>query len=270
MDERKIAHKRNNGAWGGVILIVVGLFLFLQNIDLEGVPGWVFSWQMLMVVIGLLIGIKHRFRGGPWFILTLLGAIFLVDRMGIWQFDFPRYGWPLGLVLIGIFMLIKRPYRKDRCFGRAGQHRWSAGTYKGSWSAGEYKGTWSADAPEGAVQPNPNSDDFLSVSSIFGGTERVVLTKNFQGGDVSAIFGGVEINLTQADFNGQVVIETNAVFGGIELVVPSNWDVKLEVDTIFGGVEDKRPAELVTPNTGKILVIKGSCVFGGMEIKSYA
>jgi len=260
MDERKIDPKRDTTGWG-VILIVIGLFLFLQNMKLYGMPHWVFSWQMLMVVLGLIIGVKHRFRGGAWFILTLLGTAFLIDEMGIWEFDFSRLGWPLVLVIIGVYMVIKRPYRRSRCF-RGGRQA------PGFTAA--YRDSSPENAPGSALQPGPDSDDFLNVSSIFGGTERVILTKNFQGGDVTSIFGGSEVNLSQADFNGTVVIETTAIFGGVELIVPSNWAVKLEVSTIFGGVEDKRPAELMAPDAGKTLVIKGSCIFGGVEIKSYA
>jgi predicted membrane protein len=96
-----------------------------------------------------------------------------------------------------------------------------------------------------------------------------VVSKDFKGGKVNAVFGGVDVNLTQADFSGTIVIEADCVFGGVEIVVPSNWNVKVDMNTIFGGVEDNRPVEMMSNNPDKILIIKGSCVFGGVEIKSY-
>lgn len=228
---------------------MLGSFLFLQNLHLE-LPGWVFSWKMLLVVLGLLIAIKHKFRGGPWYVMMLIGGIFLAEDLIPWSFNLPRYGWPLVLVIIGVYMLIKRPYRRDRTERLPSSRQWTAASYK--------------ETVQGAI-----SDDYLSALALFGSDNRIILSKNFLGGDITAIFGGSDLNFSQADFTGTVVLETTAVFGGIELVLPSNWDVKLEVNTIFGGVEDKRAAELMTANPGKVLVLRGTCVFGGIEIKSY-
>lgn len=249
MEDQNIIQKRNKGGWGGLILIVVGSFLFLQNLPLN-IPHWVFSWKTLLIAIGLLVGMKHKFRGGAWFIMMLIGGIFLTEELIPWNFNFPRYGWPLVLVVIGVYMLTKRPYARNRNWEDSERKKWSAASYR-------------------EVVTGPNSDDYLNATAIFGSDNRVVLTKNFVGGDITAIFGGSEINFTQADFNGTIVIDATAIFGGIELVVPVNWEVKLEVNTIFGGVEDKRPVELLASNPDKMLVIKGTCVFGGIDIKSY-
>jgi hypothetical protein len=113
------------------------------------------------------------------------------------------------------------------------------------------------------------SDEYLDVTAVFSGVNRVVVSKDFKGGTATAVFGGTDINLTQADFNGTIEIEANCVFGGVEIVVPSNWNVKVKMDTVFGGVEDNRPVEMMSNNPDKVLVIKGTCVFGGVEIKSY-
>ncbi len=243
--------RRGKSIWGGIILITVGTFLFLQNMDL-GVPDWVFSWQMLLIVIGLLIGIKHNFRGGPWFVLTLVGTVFLLKDMGILNFDFARYGWPLILVVLGVFMLTKRPHYRDR----------------------EYrKRRWRDESNREPIQQQQLDDylseDYLSATAIFGGVDRIVLSKNFRGGDVTSVFGGSEINLTQADFTGTIVLDTTTIFGGVELIVPSNWDVKMEINTVLGGVEDKRSVEQMKPDPNKVLIIRGTCVFGGLDIKSY-
>lgn len=238
---------------------MIGTFLFLHNLHLD-VPRWIFSWKMILVALGVLLGIRHKFRGGPWLVMILVGGIFLMEDIMPMELNIRRYGWPLVLVVIGIYMLLKRPYSR-RWEGR--DDRWSRGRLPARRAQG-----WNAGSYNESVQ-GPNGGDYLSCTAIFGGDNRVVLSKNFQGGDVTAIFGGSEVNFTQADFNGRVVIETTAIFGGIELVVPANWEVKLEVNTIFGGVEEKRPPELMTQDPGKVLVLKGLCIFGGIDIKSY-
>jgi predicted membrane protein len=259
MEDQHIAQKRTKGTWGGLILILIGVFLFLQNLHLD-IPHWIFSWKMLLVALGLLVGLKHKFRGGAWFVMILIGGIFLAEDIVAFDFNIARYGWPLALVVIGVYMLTKRPY--SRHWERSGD-KWADTRYPDrsshGWSAGSYRET---------VQ-GPSSDDYVNSTAIFGSDNRVILSKNFQGGDVTSIFGGSEINFSQADFNGKIVIEATAIFGGIELIVPANWEVKLEVNTIFGGVEEKRPPELMTPNPEKVLVIRGTCVFGGIDIKSY-
>ena len=89
------------------------------------------------------------------------------------------------------------------------------------------------------------------------------------GGDITNIFGGTEINLTQADIQGVATIDVTTIFGGAELIVPSHWSVKSEIVTIFGGVEDKRTVATITETPEKALVLKGTIIFGGIEIKSF-
>jgi predicted membrane protein len=254
MEDQNIIQRRNKGTWGGLILIVVGVFLFLQNLHLD-IPHWVFSWKTLLITLGLVMAAKHNFRGGPWYVMIFVGAIFLTEDIIPFNFNLPRYGWPLALVIIGVYMITKRPNRRNRDYAT---QKWQEESSR-KWSAGSYRET---------IQ-GFTSDDYLSTTAIFGGDNRVMLSKNFQGGDITSIFGGSEVNLSQADFTGKIAIEATAIFGGIELVVPANWEVKLEVNTIFGGVEDKRPVELMSPNPDKMLIIRGTCVFGGIDIKSY-
>jgi predicted membrane protein len=74
----------------------------------------------------------------------------------------------------------------------------------------------------------------------------------------------------QADIDGRVILEVNNIFGGTKLLVPANWNVQSDIVTILGGVEDKRP--MMAPGSSannKVLILKGACVFGGVDIRSY-
>jgi predicted membrane protein len=82
--------------------------------------------------------------------------------------------------------------------------------------------------------------------------------------------GGAEIDLTQADIQGTAIIRIEQVFGGTKLIVPPHWIVNNDIDGIFHGVEDKRrmqPGSNIDAN--KVLILKGSSIFGGIDIKSY-
>ena len=114
-----------------------------------------------------------------------------------------------------------------------------------------------------------SQDDFIDSTNIFSGTKKVILSKNFKGGDIVNIFGGSEIDLSQADMTSPAVLEVTAIFGGATLIVPSNWAIKSEAVTIFGGIGDKRKITTMPESPTKTLVLKGTMIFGGMEIKSY-
>ncbi|MDB3906014.1 cell wall-active antibiotics response protein [Crocinitomicaceae bacterium] len=116
-----------------------------------------------------------------------------------------------------------------------------------------------------------NNEEFIQVSTVFGGVKKNVTNKNFRGADISTVFGGTEINLTQADIQGPIVIDSRTTFGGLTLIVPSTWQVHSNVNAMLGAVEDQRQVidqSLVDDN--KIVTLEGSCLFGGVEIKSYS
>jgi len=112
------------------------------------------------------------------------------------------------------------------------------------------------------------ADNWLEVVTIFGNVKKLVYSKNFKGGDVVSIFGGAEINLTHADFNGNITIELVQIFGGAKLIVPPHWQIRSEMIAVFGGIEDKRPPQN-TYDEDKVIILNGTTFFGGIEIRSY-
>jgi predicted membrane protein len=66
------------------------------------------------------------------------------------------------------------------------------------------------------------------------------------------------------------VIEITCIFGGTTIIVPDNWNVILDVTPILGGFSDSRKlrGDVIRDNT-RSLVIRGTVIFGGGEIKSY-
>lgn len=239
----KTSANRSGRAIAGLIVVAVGAVLLAREMGYY-FPHWLFSWKTLLIALGLFLGFRHAFNGLAWLILILTGTVFLLDD--IYPFaDISDFAWPIIIIGIGLYMIF-RPGR-----GSSGSHH-----QRGSWGHGT------------SITSN---DDYLDSVSIFGGIRKNIISKNFKGGDATTFFGGTELNLSQADIQGQVELELTQVFGGTKLIVPSHWKIKSEdLVTIFGGLDDKRiiPAE-VSPDPNKVLVIKGTILFGGIDIKSF-
>ena len=103
---------------------------------------------------------------------------------------------------------------------------------------------------------------------MFGGLHKTIVSKDFKGGDITIFMGGAEINLSQADINGVAMIDITQVMGGTKLIVPPHWEIRSQMTSVFGNIEDKRQESKVT-NPEKVLIIDGTSVFGGIEIRNY-
>jgi len=256
MDNNQNTTKSNNNGRvvAGFILILVGAAYVMRNMDFP-FPDWLFSWPTILILAGFYTGVKHNFRNNGWIILTGLGLFFMVEN---YFPDIPtrRFFIPIFIIAVGILLII-RPRKHSYNEGIGDKFSNKDWAKSGNWQA--YGSTSGID-----------SNDYLDINSIFSGVQRTILSKNFQGGKISCVFGGAEIDLTQADFSGTAILRLEAVFGGIKLIVPPHWQVMNEIDGVFHGVDDKRRSPAGAYNDiNKKLVLKGSAVFGGIEIRSY-
>ena len=242
---------------GGLILVAAGAFLLLRNMGFF-LPGWLFTWPIILILVGIYSGFKHNFRNNSWLILIAVGGFFLVSRF-IPSLSLEPLFWPLVIIGLGVAFIL-RPRRS----------RWE--DFKKDTDYNQWKSVpgSSFQEPAGDTPSNIDSNDFLVARSVFSGIKRNIVTKNFQGGTVSCVFGGAEFDLSQADFTGQVVLKLEMIFGGSKFILPSNWTVQNEIDGVFHGVDDKRKWHTdAGSNPAKILILRGSAVFGGIEITSY-
>lgn len=246
-EHRMHRHDGGGRAWTGIFILLIGVAALLKA-TMTDFPDWVFSWQMLLIALGFFIGIRHGFRNITWLILVLIGGVFLVNDIYP-EFTFRPYMWPLALIIVGLFIIFK-PKR-----------RWK-------WHEDDEKKESLPASPAGA-EGEISSEDFIDSTNIFGGSKKNIISKNFKGGDLVNIFGGSELDLTQADFSGTAVIEVTNIFGGTKLILPSNWELRSEAVTIMGGIDDKRKMTVMQDKPEKTLVLKGTVLFGGIDIKSY-
>jgi predicted membrane protein len=248
-ERRMERHSRHGQVWTGIFILLIGLAALLRA-TVPDLPHWLFSWQTFLIGLGFFIGVRHRFKGATWFILILVGVALLITDFYP-EIPIRRFIWPVALIVMGAFIIL-RPRRRHWHWG--GDEKKNAGTNPTSSSLNEE--TYS-------------QEDFVDATSVFGGTKKNIISKNFKGGDIVNIFGGTELNLTQADFTGTAVIELTVIFGGTKLIIPSNWVVQSEAISIFGGIEDKRNIQPVPDGPQKILRLEGTVIFGGIDIKSY-
>lgn len=234
----------SNSIWVGLLILLVGSAILLDRMDLMEVPWWLFSWKTFLIALGLIIGINKNFEGIGWLVMILVGIFFLIDDIPGFPYDIDRYAFPIGIIIVGLFIVGRA------IFGNARRN--------------EQREKWG----EGIVTMDEGGEDYFDLTTVFGGNKRKVFSKNFKGGETTCIFGGTDIDLSQADINGTVIIDVVQLFGGVKLIVPSNWELKSDVTAILGGVDDKRQSSQVT-SAGKKLVLTGFVMFGGVDIKSY-
>ncbi len=104
-------------------------------------------------------------------------------------------------------------------------------------------------------------------AAIFGGVDRHVSETDFHSAQCTAVFGGCKIDLRDAQIEGsEAVLDTYAVFGGVEVRVPEDWEVVNHNLAIFGGVNDHRRRPTKGPYT-KTLILNGATIFGGLTVK---
>lgn len=241
----------------GLVLVAGGILLFADKAGLSFLPSWFFTWPVLIIGIGLAIGIQHNFRSFAWFFLMGWGVYSLLNQQ-VPSLNLDRYTAPFVLVFIGMFFLLHR-----KRHGQWKREQWREFENNKNSS---YFGNKAQPLNEQAQQVD---GEFIDMTSVFSGSKKIVLSKNFKGGDITSFMGGSELDLTQADIQGRAIIDATAVFGGIKIIVPSHWDVKFENTAAFGSVEDKRRVQNFTTDPSKVLVIQGTAVFGGIDISNY-
>ena len=245
---RERARRINNNAPVGVILLVIGGVFLAKQVGAD-IPRWLFSWEMLLIAIGIILGFKSKFRDFGWLIPIGVGLVFLADDV----YPVKNFAWPIAIIIVGLIIIL-RPHRKKNT--EITDIPTVPGVIDNPTDTGYNTGS------------APSAGEVLDITSIFGGSKRTVVSKNFRGGEVVSIFGGADINLTQADFTHPIKIEIVAIFGGCTLVVPANWEIRSETAVIMGAIDDKRKSA-VTTNPEKILILDGTVLFGGIEIKSF-
>jgi len=216
----------------------VGAVLILSNFGImpEILRHHIFSWQMILIAIGLFSVVNNRNKTFGLIMITV-GVFFLLPGMFGFSRQMWHMFWPAIFLIIGAYILFRRRIDPD-----------------------------DVDMIDSTV----NDEDVFDDLNIFGGSKRTISSANFRGGKVTSFFGGSEYNMLGAGISERrAVMDVLTIFGGSKIIVPADWQVQIDVISIFGGFADKRntlpPVQI---SSDKILIIKGLVIFGGGEVRN--
>lgn len=225
-------HHRGGFFWP-LVIIAVGVVFLLDHLEILD-SGYAIStfWPLTLVIAGL-SSLLSRHRPGVWFgvILIALGAVFQLQQFDLLPPNVWGLVWPLLIIFLGLFLLFRKKNGKS---------------------------------PDGQAVVT----DDLEVSCVFADTKRQVTSRQFRGGEISAVFSKVVVDFMGADIEGEsAAVEASVVFGEIVLIVPPGWNVVAKGSPIAGSIEDRhRPPE--DPEAAPTLYIEASPVFAHVEIKN--
>jgi len=217
----------------GAILVLVGVLLLFSQMGVFDFGDFMsVFWPLILIVVGLWQWAIRRFRPSFWPLLLIIAGVFLLAlRLGL--LDGRGLGVMIGIVMIafGIWLVM----RKAR------------------------------PSTDYAISDADAIDHWV----IFGGVEETITSQRFTGGNATVVFGGADIDLRKAALaDGDVTLNLSAIFGGIEIKVPENWQILVDGTAILGGVEDKTGAGAADSSEGQPrLHVRAVAIFGGVEVK---
>jgi predicted membrane protein len=228
---------RYAGLIPGAVILTVGAIFLLNNLGIVSAGHFWQFWPLILIFAGL-VKLADPCRRVWGAILLSFGVLLQLNQLGYGHFSWGEL-WPLALIAAGGFAM---------------------------WSAIQAR-----KMADGLHSAGTDPRTTLNESAIFGGVQKRVNAKEFRGGQLQSLFGGIEIDLRDADIEGtEAILHANAVFGGIELRVPESWYIAARGQGVFGGFTDSTryigPSDPDKPK--KSLIVMGMAVFGGVEIRN--
>jgi predicted membrane protein len=256
-----VCEKRGNGLFA-VLLILMGALLFLENVGL--LPGWRIAdfWPVWMIVWGVFIIDRSRHAialiwSGA---LIISGVLLILGNLNILHVN-ANVIWPVMLIALGVALLIAPAQFRE--WGESVRAKRQA-----RWDARQEFRDHIRSSIRGSVRSFYGNS--LREDVVFSSVTRRLQSQQFEGGRVAAVFGSIQLDLAEATMaNGTARLKADAVFGGIEIIVPRTWKVDLRSAAVFGGCDDRsippRPELGMEPPR---LSITGSAVFGGIVVRN--
>lgn len=221
----------SSGLLVGVAVVVIGLALLASSTGVYDTGRLLRYAPSLFILVGLWAFVTSGFRNvfGPLLLVLGAGAVQAVALdYATWEQVWAF--WPLLVVVFGVSLIV--------------------GTYK---------------TRTGAAA---SDESFMNAVAVFGSAEKRATSPTFRGCDAVATFGGVTLDLrdaTPADAETPIRVYAVAMFGGVEIIAPRDWNVRIDVLPVFGAAEDDRLREERTHDSVD-LVVEGFVAFGGIEV----
>lgn len=191
----------------GLIIVIIGVALFLSNLNVLSFGDLVGDWWPLLIVLAGVIIFINNTRSYLWALLVVVFGIMLqLNHLDIISVSPWQLIWPVVIVVIGLSIVLSR---------------------------------------KGAVVKADKAER-QDVTAILSGSDQKNSSSNFKGSKITAVMGGAQLDLRKATINKEATIEVFAFWGGIEILVPKNVLVKSQITNIIGGTDDKAEAPVST------------------------
>ncbi len=225
--------KIGNTLWG-IVLVVIGVILTLNALDITNINIFFNGWWTLLIIIPSaieLIARENKFWSAVWLII---GILLLLACRDILDFDLLwKLTIPVLLILVGINLIFK-----DKIDRKMEKKR---------------------------KELKEKGQQIEEYCATFGEIKEDFNNQEFNGANVTAVFGSVDLDLRKAVINEDKFVKTSAIFGGIEILAPENVNIKVKSVPIFGATSN---------NTGRkfdeklpTIYVDSFCMFGGVDIK---
>lgn len=217
----------------GIVFITIGIIIGLNALDITNINIFFDGFWTLFIIIPSLIGLfdsKNDVKAGNLIgivvgVALLLGIRGIIDFSLIWKMIIP-----VIFVAIGFSMIFNETIKSKIT------EKVKAGVKNG----------------------------LEDITATFASQKVEKDNEDFKGANLDSVFGSVVLDLRKANIEKEAVIKSSAIFGGIEIYVPQNVNVKVKATPIFGGITNK---SLANKDNEKILYIDAFCLFGGVDIK---
>ena len=231
--------KKTKGIIWGLVIIALGVFWGLREADLIDFSIFFDGWWTLFIIVPCFIGLFKTDNKALSATGLIVGVLLLINcYYDIWQYK--AYIFPAIVVLAGIAIVINSVAPKNNKNKKIPENTTAYAAY------------------------SPVSQSNAEYYATFSG-ERYCFDNGFAGGKFVASFGAIELDIRNADIVDNCVITTNATFGGVDILVPSNIRVVAKSNSLFGGTSDKSNKSL--PADAKTVYINATNLFGGTDIK---
>jgi len=223
--------KVSNILWG-IILLLAGVVLALNALDIVDFDVFFDGWWTLFIIVPCAVGLVTEREKTGNLIGLAIGVALLLACLDVIEFDILwKLLVPAVIVIIGMKLILG--------------------------------GIFGNKANEMISEMKKSGNDPKVGFAAFSGTDMNFNGENFDGADITAVFGGVKCDLRGAVIEKDCAIKVSAIFGGVDILVPDNVNVKVNSTSVFGGASNKTAS-----HEGAVTVyVSGVCMFGGVDIK---
>ncbi|MDD6794859.1 MAG: LiaF-related protein [Clostridiaceae bacterium] len=232
--------KLSNVLWG-LAFIVVGVGIAGNVFNLWNFRFFFRGWWTLFIIVPCVISMIENGVKTSNLIGFMIGALLLVDEL-FYVHIAGKLIFPIILVLIGFSIIFKGHFHVEKRENHYGDKSYEI-------NMGNSK----------------KGNGFLNVVAIFWGNEKRIQNEEVLGADCAAVFGGIDLDLRDAIINHDISIDSLNLFGGTDIYLPNNVNVKVNSLGIFGGIDNKTYHPYI--EGAPTVYVNGTCLFGGIDIK---